>query len=107
MKKQISLILAAVAAVSFTACGGSAASSTAASTEAPASAAEEPAATPEPTATPVPVPDLSGTWTQVNHDTSYQEATINGDSMQIDWVADDGTRSLYWAGTFTAPTTAD
>ena len=27
--------------------------------------------------------------------------------MQIDWVADDGTRSLYWAGTFTAPTTAD
>lgn len=108
MKKQISLILAAVVAVGLTACGSSADTSAAASTETPASASEEtPTATPEPTATPVPVPDLSGTWTQVNHDTSYQEATINGDSMQIDWVADDGTRSLYWAGTFTAPTTAD
>ena len=96
MKKQISLILAAVVAVGLTACGSSADTSAAASTETPASAAEEtPTATPEPTATPIPVPDLSGTWTQVNHDTSYQEATINGDSMQIDWVADDGTRSLY------------
>ncbi len=36
----------------------------------------------------------------------YQQATISGDTITVNWVSPDST-SLYWAGTFTAPTTAD
>lgn len=55
-------------------------------------------------------PDLIGEWKQVNSnsDDSWQAATITGDTIEIYWISDNGdTRSLYWAGTFTAPTTAD
>lgn len=54
-------------------------------------------------------PDLSGTWTQTNSNAedSYQAATISSDSIEVYWVSDGGdTRSLYWAGTFDAPTSA-
>lgn len=51
------------------------------------------------------VPDLTGTWKSENNDGSYQEAVITEDSIEINWVVDDGkTKSIYWAGTFTAPT---
>lgn len=55
-------------------------------------------------------PDLTGNWKQTNSksDSSYQSATISGDTIEIYWVSDNGdTKSLYWAGTFVAPTLAD
>lgn len=56
------------------------------------------------------IPDLMGEWKQENSksDDSYQAATISGDTIEIYWVRDNGdTKSLYWAGSFVAPTTAD
>lgn len=55
------------------------------------------------------IPDLTGEWKQENSksDDSYQAATISGDTITIYWVSDKGdTKSLYWAGSFVAPTTA-
>lgn len=54
--------------------------------------------------------DLTGEWKQVNNDSedSWQAATIEGDTITINWVSDNGdTTALYWAGTYVAPTTAD
>ena len=56
------------------------------------------------------IPELTGEWKQTNSKSSdtYQAATINNDTIEIYWVSDNGdTKSLYWAGSFTAPTTAD
>ena len=49
--------------------------------------------------------DLTGAWTTRTEDAdSWQELVIEGDSMRVEWVYDDGeTRSLYWAGTYDAP----
>lgn len=39
---------------------------------------------------------------------SYMTAVISGDTMEIYWTSENGdTNSLYWAGSFTAPDTAD
>nr|DAP85378.1 MAG TPA: protein of unknown function (DUF4969) [Caudoviricetes sp.] len=65
---------------------------------------------PAPSSDPATPPDLTGEWKQVNSnsDDAWQAATITGDTITINWVSDGGdTKSLYWAGTFTAPTTAD
>lgn len=56
------------------------------------------------------IPDLTGEWKQANSKSkdSYQAATIGGDTIEIYWVSDNGdTKSLYWAGSFIAPKTAD
>lgn len=50
------------------------------------------------------IADFSGTWRQTNSGSSYQEATISGDTIEIFWMSDNGnTKSLYWAGTYVAP----
>lgn len=54
-------------------------------------------------------PDLTGEWKQVNGDSedSYQSATISDGVIEVYWVSDGGdTKSLYWAGTYEAPTNA-
>lgn len=51
--------------------------------------------------------NLTGDWKQANSasEDSYQQATITDDYIEIFWVSDGGdTKSLYWAGTYTAPT---
>lgn len=56
------------------------------------------------------IPDLTGEWKQENSNdpASYQVATISSDTIEIYWISDNGdTKALYWAGSFTAPTTAD
>ena len=69
-----------------------------------------PAGSPTASVTEAPAPsvaDLSGEWKQTNSQSedNYQVATITGDTLEINWVTDNGdTRSLYWAGTFEAPT---
>lgn len=53
------------------------------------------------------IPDLSGTWKSPNNDGSYQEAVITENTIEINWVTDNGnTKSIYWIGTYTAPTEA-
>lgn len=65
----------------------------------------------EPEETPAPQPpDLTGQWCQVNNETedSYYGAIISDEQIEIYWVSNNGnTRSLYWAGSFVAPDTAD
>ena len=83
MKKALSLFLCAILLLSLTACGGK--------------NSKEPA-------------DLTGQWQQSNSSSkdSYMTATISGDTIEIYWTSEtDDSKSLYWAGTFTAPTTAD
>ena len=56
------------------------------------------------------IPDLTGEWKQENNESedSYQTAIISGDTIEIYWISDNGdTKSLYWAGSFIAPTTTD
>lgn len=88
MKKRIfALFFIAILAVSFCACSNS--------------------DTEKVEATPTPPPDLTGEWKQTNSnsDESWQSATITADTIEVYWVTDNGdTKSLYWAGTFIAPT---
>lgn len=106
MKKLIALCLAGTLALSLAACGSTdAASTTPAESGESEASSTMPEATPEPT--PVPAPDLTGVWTQVDAEDSYQQATIQGDTIEIDWINADGTSALYWSGSFTAPTTPD
>ncbi len=100
MKKKIltAMIAAAILAM-LTACGGTASTDNGSAENTASQKAEEkqPA-------------DLTGDWKQVNSssDDSYQQATISGDTIEIYWVSDNGdTKSLYWTGSFEAPTTAD
>ena len=56
------------------------------------------------------IPDLTGTWKQVNSSSSdgYQAAVITDNVIEVYWVdKTTETESLYWAGSFKAPTTTD
>lgn len=107
MKKLIALCLAVSLALTLAACGGTVSSESTSPTAGTESetVSSAPEVTPEPT--PDPAPDLTGVWTQVDAGDSYQQATIQGDTIEINWIGTDGTSALYWAGSFAAPTTAD
>ncbi|MCU1518820.1 MAG: hypothetical protein JWQ75_3541 [Pseudarthrobacter sp.] len=102
MKKLIAP-LALAAALTLTGCGGSGAGS-------PTGATSTGAADSKPTEKALPAPDLSGAWKQsnLNSEKSYQQATITADTITVDWVTDGGnTTSIYWVGTFKAPSSSD
>lgn len=83
MKKKLIVLLLSGAMIIMTACGNS-------------SASFEPE-----------IPDLKGTWKSEDNGGSYQEAVIDDFSIEINWVSDGGdTKSIYWVGTFIAPTEA-
>ena len=95
MKKLIGFWLISIMCLSLAACGGDTTSGSDGNTE----------NTVEPT-----IPDLIGEWKQVNSNSedSWQFATIDESTITVYWVSDNGdTKSLYWAGTYTAPTTGD
>lgn len=94
MKKKIALLLiAGTLVLSFTACGSEPAGSTD-NTEKESAAEEAPE---EPT-------DLTGTWKSENNEGSWMEASITADTIEINWISDDGkTKSIYWIGTYQAP----
>ncbi|HET8928605.1 MAG TPA: hypothetical protein VFN24_12375 [Microbacterium sp.] len=51
--------------------------------------------------------DLTGEWRQINSNSaeSYQQATIAGDVITIDWVNEsESTTAIYWIGSYEAPT---
>lgn len=59
--------------------------------------------------TPAEPPDLSGEWTQIDKTAAdtHHEAVITDDTITVYWVMDGGdTKSLYWAGSYTAPAEA-
>ncbi|WP_053387834.1 hypothetical protein [Leucobacter japonicus] len=92
--------LLTVAAISLLALTGCTAASNSDST---AKESTETTATTE-AATPV---DLAGEWKQTNSNSpeNYQTATISGETISVDWVNEtDSSKSVYWAGTFIAPT---
>lgn len=93
MKKITALLMAAIMALAICACGSTPANNGGEQTKEPAAP-----------------PDLTGEWKQVNSksEDAWQAATISGSEIIVNWVSDNGdTKSLYWAGTFVAPTTAD
>lgn len=94
--KKLTACIALAATLALTGCGGAATSPTASTN----SKAVEVAASPA---------DLTGAWKQDNSNSedSYQQATITADTITIDWVSDGGnTTSIYWVGTYEAPTQA-
>lgn len=50
--------------------------------------------------------NLTGTWrAEGETEDSWQEAVIADGTITVDWVSDGGdTRSVYWVGTYEAPT---
>ena len=94
MKKAIALLVAAMLLTGLSACGGST------TADAPAKSEGTPK-TETNKEEPKPQPaDLTGTWKQTNSNdpSSYMEATISGDTIEVDWIGTD-TKSLYWKGT--------
>lgn len=48
--------------------------------------------------------NLTGTWRSEDVNGSYMEATIEADTISIDWITNnEAQRSIYWVGTYTAP----
>ena len=94
MKKLISVILVCVFALCLTGCSSGSTGSAGASSSASSAPAE-------------PL-NLDGTWKQTNSnsESSWQEAVIEGNTITIHWVSTD-SKSLYWAGSYEAPTTTD
>lgn len=101
MKKAIALLVAAMLLTGLSACGGS----TTADAPAKSDGTSKTETNKEETK-PQPA-DLTGTWKQTNSNdpSSYMEATISGDTIEVDWIGTD-TKSLYWKGTYQAPTEA-
>lgn len=65
---------------------------------------DAPAETEAPPAEPL---DLSGEWKQTNSNDpdSYQQATISGDTISVDWINDaESTTAIYWIGSYESPT---
>ena len=99
MKKRIPILMAATLCLVLAGCGNDQVAPPV--SEDAVNTTEQEAALP---------PDLTGEWEQVdgNSEDSYQTATIQDGAMEIYWVTDGGeTKALYWAGSYTAPTTAD
>lgn len=104
MKRLIAPLLL-VTVLTLTGC--SSASPAGSSTEAAGDAASAAGAARTPTSEPVVAPDLTGEWKQNNSasDDGWTTATITGDTVTVNFVTDNGDMtSLFWVGTFTAPT---
>lgn len=96
MKRGIAALVAVAAlSVGLSACGG-----TGSAGAQDGSGQQKTVETPKPD-------DLTGTWKQTNGNDKdhYQQATVTADKIEINWISPDST-SLYWSGSFTAPTKA-
>ncbi|KFI48938.1 hypothetical protein [Bifidobacterium biavatii] len=96
MKKTIALLAATAMLIGLAACGTTSATT----------GNDDGSTTTQQQEKPKPA-DLTGTWKQTNSksDDSWMEATISGDSIEINWVGQD-TKSLYWKGSYEAPSEA-
>ncbi len=102
MKRKIAiLILALSLAIYTTACGSESKEQTT-EPETKEEVVDVPDEPEEPAEEPT---DLTGTWKSEANEGSWMEAVISADTISIDWVSDDGnTKSIYWVGTYAAPT---
>lgn len=102
-RTSLSTVAVLALAIALSACSSPSTSSTDGGTASSGAPADVPV---EETEAPAPA-DLVGEWTQTNSNAedSYQSATITADAIEVYWVSDGGdTKSLYWAGTYVAPT---
>ena len=102
--RKTALLAMLALAVAFAVCGCAGEQPTGSATVSSASAsASSSAKEPEPE---LQVLDLTGTWDQVNRPLIYPfRAVIEGDTITIWWHDEpNDTDSLYWAGTYVAPT---
>lgn len=92
-RKIVTMLLLATLSVSVVGCGTSSSSGSTKEDTKTSQSEEKEEEAKEPT-------DLTGVWASENKDGSYQEATITDDSIEINWISDDGaTKSIYWSGT--------
>lgn len=98
MKKKLLIMLLSLSVLAgITACGSESKKETT-EPETKEEVADVPDEPEEPT-------DLTGTWKSEANEGSWMEAVITADTISIDWVSDDGnTKSIYWVGTYIAPT---
>ncbi|MFT8705370.1 hypothetical protein [Bifidobacterium aquikefiricola] len=97
--KLIAVMVSLVAVLALSACGSTPDTSTAQGTPDTTS----PSSSIEPAA---PL-DLTGTWASKSDDASdtTMQATVKDSTIEINWVTPDST-SLYWTGSYEAPTEA-
>lgn len=112
MKKLITIILCiGLLMTMFTGCTSEPTSSTkSTSSTTTTSKVSEPTSSTKSKVSEKKIPILIGEWKQSNSksEDAYQLATITDTTIEIYHVRDNGdTKSLYWAGTFIAPKTAD
>lgn len=98
MKKVILAVMSIGLGIALVGCGSAAETPK----EGPAASQEQPAQ--EEQKQPL---DLTGEWKQTNSNTEdkWMEATVSDGSITVNWVSPD-SKSLYWAGTYVAPTEA-
>jgi hypothetical protein len=104
MKKILGIIVVAAMALSVFGCSSSEQSNNESVKQGNASSQEiqQPTQSTPKAAEPL---NLVGEWEQSNKNsqTSYQSAIITDTTIEVYWVAPD-TKSLYWAGSYKAPT---
>lgn len=86
MRKKIiaAVLMATLACIMLVGCGGSKTTSS---------------------SSPAEPLDLTGNWEEKDKGDSYQAGYIKDGEIVIYWVSDGGdTKSLYWAGSYVAPT---
>lgn len=96
MKKLLTLTLCVGLCFALTACGSENNSSTENNDNATKEVKEEPL-------------DLTGNWKSADIEEGSEmwfEATIDNSTITINWVDNEGTKYLYWVGTYDAPTEA-
>lgn len=113
MKISASQLGASVALLILIGAGATACAAPATDEGAKPQASTSSSSAPEESTTPVPVEEapepitLDGAWKQNNAnapETSWQEATISGNTIEVYWVTDGGnSKALYWAGTVEIP----
>ena len=107
MKKIVVFALCAMFAFALAGCASGSPEPSSAEPAASVSS-ESSSAAPEPQKPAEPL-DLTGTWIATNSasEDSGMEAVIEGETITVYWTnAAEQTKSLYWAGTYVAPTEA-
>lgn len=97
MKKAIAVAAACALALTLAGCGS------------PSGGTDADSSQPAPQEEKKQPLDLAGSWTQTNKNSedSYHEVTIEADTITVNWITNGGdSKSLYWVGTYVAPTEA-
>jgi hypothetical protein len=111
MKRLLAISLALILMLTLASCAGTSSTPTGNSESSATKAASESLNSDETTtsaeSSTAEVLDLTGGWKQkdAKTDSLYHVAMIDNEMIEIYWKSDDGTLSLYWAGTYVAPTT--